>query len=114
MLETIEKGHFSTILCPILVLGHLEFVLSLVLGPEDIMCNTDFRRQNCTLHEVVICVGVDELDDLWSFPILVSVVISVDGNLAIWMLELSNVDSCSTGMLFQEFDQGWQVVSQVL
>ena len=57
---------------------------------------------------------MNELDNLGLVVVKVSLVISVDGNLTLWVLELAKVDTSCTCVLLKEVDKVWQVVIEIL
>lgn len=61
----------------------------------------------------MVLVSVEELYDLGCILVEMSLVIRVDGDLSFWKLEFADVDAYSTGVLPDEVNEIWQVVSQV-
>ena len=75
---------------------------------------TDVWWEDGALHKLVRLASMNELDNLRLVVVKVSLVISVDGNLTLWILELAKVDASCTSVLLKEVDKVWQVVIEIL
>ena len=95
--------------------GGLGLIESRVkLRVEDVVRYTNVWWEYGALHELMRLARVNELDNLRLVVVKVSLVISVDSDLTLWVLELAKVDTSCTSVLLKEVDEVWQVVIKVL
>lgn len=114
MLEPLEDVALGSLFCAIFVLCRCRFLKSGVVITKDVVSDTHVGGKDGTLHKLVVAACMDKLDNLRCIVVQMSLVVSIDGNLELWVLQASDVDSCGFRVFLDEVDEARQVVSQVL